>query len=173
MTVINARVRKFGNNIDTDTITPGQVLHLSMEEIAQHVFEPVQQDFYLTVKAGDVILAGTNFGCGSSREQATAAVKELGFKYIVCESMARIYFRNCISQGIYPIIAPGVAGFFEEGDRLQIDLDQGRVINPESGRWVSFEPLEGTTQELFEGGGILPVLQKILSARRREPKTDV
>jgi 3-isopropylmalate dehydratase small subunit len=81
--IIKGRVRKFGDNIDTDTITPGSLLHLGTEELSEHAFEPISPDFAKTVQEGDVIVGGNNFGCGSSREQATAVVKHLGISYIV------------------------------------------------------------------------------------------
>lgn len=105
-------VRKFGDNIDTDGITPAARLHLDIAELKLHAFEPIVKEFYKTVRDGDVIVAGNNFGCGSSREQATEVVKVLGIKCVLCESMARIYFRNCIGLGLYPIICQGSAFAF-------------------------------------------------------------
>jgi 3-isopropylmalate dehydratase small subunit len=118
MALVRGRVRKFGDNIDTDTITPGPVLTLSMEEMAKHAFEPVAPEFYKTVRKGDIIVGGGNFGCGSSREQATAVVKELGIDFIVAESMARIYLRNCVALGVYPVLSRGVSALLEEGDEI-------------------------------------------------------
>jgi len=161
MTTINGRVRKFGDNIDTDTITPGSILHLPMEELKTHVFSPVSADYYQTIQEGDIIVAGNNFGCGSSREQATAAVKELGIQYIVCQSMARIYFRNCIALGVYPIMSDGVSDLFNEGDEIAIDLDNGNVVNPKTNASTRFEPLSGTPKDILDSGGILPLIKKI------------
>ncbi|MBW2412451.1 MAG: 3-isopropylmalate dehydratase [Deltaproteobacteria bacterium] len=164
MATVNGRVRKFEDNIDTDTITPGNILHLPMEELKQHVFSPVSADYYKTIQPGDIIVAGHNFGCGSSREQATAVVKELGIAYIVCESMARIYFRNCIALGVYPIMSPGASGIFSEGDPISIDLDGGKVVNPKTKESTQFEPLSGTPKEILDSGGILPLIKKIAKA---------
>ncbi|MBW1736650.1 MAG: 3-isopropylmalate dehydratase [Deltaproteobacteria bacterium] len=161
MEKINGRVRKFGDNIDTDTITPGSILHLPIEEIRDHTFEPIFPGFSRTVKAGDVIVAGNNFGCGSSREQATAVLKELGIRYVLCESMARIYFRNCIALGLYPIMAPGVSAIFSEGDEIEIDLEGGGLKNLGTRKTLRFKPLSGMTREIVEGGGILPVLKSL------------
>jgi 3-isopropylmalate/(R)-2-methylmalate dehydratase small subunit len=162
MEKVRGRARKFGDNIDTDTITPAPTLHLPPEEMKRHAFEPIKPNFCETVKQGDIIVAGHNFGCGSSREQATDVVRELGIRYIVCESMARIYFRNCIALGLYPIMANGVSSMFNEGDEVEIDLAQGVVKNPKISESASFKPLVGTTKELLEGGGILPVLKRIV-----------
>jgi len=161
MAVVTGRARRFGDNIDTDTITPGAVLHLPVEELKKHTFEPILPGFFKTVQAGDIIVGGNNFGCGSSREQATAVVKELGIDYIVCESMARIYFRNCIALGVYPVLAKGASGLFSEGETIEIDLDRGEVKNVETGKSASFKPLSGTLKEILDGGGILPTLKKI------------
>ena len=163
---VQGRVRKFGDNIDTDTITPGSLLHLSLEELKDHAFEPISPGFARTVREGDIIVGGNNFGCGSSREQATSVVRDLGIHYIACESMARIYFRNCIALGVYPIIAKGVAELFQEGDGIEIDLEAGRIMNAGTGRSTSFEPLSGTPWEILNGGGILPVLKRITEGRR-------
>ena len=160
MTIVRGRVRKFGDNIDTDTITPGDQLHLSIEELAKHAFSPIFPEFYKTVKEGDVIVGGNNFGCGSSREQATAVVKELGIHFIVSESMARIYFRNCIGLGLYPILSKGSSSIFNEGDEIEIDTQSGEVRNPKTGKKSTFEPLSETLLEIWEAGGILPLLKK-------------
>ena len=157
-----ARVRKFGDNIDTDTITPAASRNLPMEELKKYAFGPVFPDFYKTVKEGDVIVGGANFGCGSSREHATQVLKELGIRYIVCQSMARIYMRNCVALGLYPILAKGVAAIFEEGDEIEIDFDRAEVRNPKSGEVVNFKPLKGTPKQILDGGGILPYLKKII-----------
>jgi 3-isopropylmalate dehydratase small subunit len=161
MALMRGRVRKFGDNIDTDTITPGPSLTLSMEEMAKHAFEPVAPEFYKTVQKGDIIVGGGNFGCGSSREQATAVVKELGIDFVVAESMARIYLRNCVALGVYPVLSRGVSALFEEGDEIEIDTDKGELRNPKTEKSVSFEPLSGSLKEIVEAGGIWPVLKKM------------
>ena len=160
MTTVAGRVRKFGDNIDTDSITPGSVLQLPMDEMKKYAFGPVFDEFYKTVQEGDVIVAGNNFGCGSSREQATAVVKAMGFHYILCESMARIYLRNCVGLGIYPILAKGISTFLDEGDEIEIDIQRGVVKNLKNGKTISFQPLSGTPLEVLEAGGILAVLKK-------------
>ena len=161
MEKIKGRVRKFGDNIDTDTITPGTTLQLPVEEMKKHAFSPVHPEFYKTVKEGDIIVAGNNFGCGSSREQATMVVKEMGFRFVVCESMARIYFRNCIGLGIYPILRKGVRQMFDEGDEIEIDIQGGELKNPRTGEKASFEPLSGSLLRILNAGGIIPILKKI------------
>jgi 3-isopropylmalate dehydratase small subunit len=161
MEKIKGRVRKFGDNVDTDTIAPGPTLQLPIEEMTKHAFSPLHKEFYKTVEAGDIIVAGSNFGCGSSREQATMVVKELGFRFVVCESMARIYLRNCIGLGIYPILCKGVNQMFDEGDGIEIDIQHGELKNVRTGKTISFEPLSGTPLQILESGGIIPILKKI------------
>ena len=153
-------MRKFGDNVDTDTITPGALLHLPTDELARHAFEPIAMDFYETVREGDIIVAGSNFGCGSSREQATGVIGQLGIDFIVCESMARIYFRNCVALGIHPIMAKGANALFNEGDTIEIDLDKGEVRNHKTGEIASFEPLSDAPRQILEEGGMLSFLKK-------------
>ena len=160
-------MRRFGDNIDTDTITPGVILQLPMAEMVKHAFEPILRDFFETVKPGDIIVAGKNFGCGSSREQATTVIKELGIDFIVCESMARIYFRNCIALGLYPVLAKGVTELFMEGDGIEIDLGHGHVKNPRTGKKASFSPLSGTPKQILDSGGILSLLKSITDRASR------
>ena len=161
MEKIRGRVRKFGDNVDTDTIAPGSTLQFPVDEMKKHAFSPIYPEFYKTVKEGDIIVAGGNFGCGSSREQATMVVKELGFRFVVCESMARIYLRNCVGLGIYPILIEGVSHLFDEGDEIEIDLQRGEVKNVRAGKTASFEPLSETPLRILNAGGIIPVLKKI------------
>jgi 3-isopropylmalate dehydratase small subunit len=163
MEKIRGRVRKFGDNVDTDAIAPGPFLTRPMEEMKKHAFEPIHPDFYKTVKNGDIIIAGNNFGCGSSREQAASVVRELGFQYIVCESMGRIYFRNCVALGIYPILSKGASTLFGEGDDIEIDLGKGEIRNPRTTESAAFEPLSGALKEILEGGGIIPRIKKIIN----------
>jgi 3-isopropylmalate dehydratase small subunit len=160
--VVRGRVRKFGDNIDTDTITPGSYLQLATEELAEHAFEPIAPGFAKSVREGDIIVGGNNFGCGSSREQATAVVKQLGIRFVVADSMARIYTRNCVALGLYPVLAKKVSAIFSEGDEIEIDLEKGEVRNPRMGKTVFFEPLSGGSLEIVSAGGILAMLKKRL-----------
>jgi 3-isopropylmalate/(R)-2-methylmalate dehydratase small subunit len=160
MDSIRGRARKFGDNLDTDSITPTVALSLPLPELKKRAFEPVFAEFYKTVEHGDIIVAGSNFGCGSNREHAAEVVKELGFRYLVCESMARTYMRNCVALGIYPVLARGVSALFQEGDQIEIDFLSAVVTNPETGRRADFKPLTGTPKEILDQGGILALLKK-------------
>lgn len=161
MNTIRGRVRKFGDNIDTDTIAPGPYLQLPAEEMKNYAFEPVSAEFYKTVREGDVLVAGNNFGCGSSREQATQVVKDLGIRFVVADTIARIYYRNCIALGLYPIAVKGVNTLFNEGDEIEIDLDNSRVRNVGTAEEIPFEPLAQSQREIISAGGILALLKKL------------
>lgn len=166
MAIITGRVRKFGNNIDTDNITPAAFLRSPIEELVKKAFSPIVADFYTTVKPGDIIVAGDNFGCGSSREHATEVVKAMGIKYIVCQSMARIYFRNCIATGVFPIISKGVSELFNEGDPIEIDTERNVIKNPQTGKTKDFQPIPEAIQPILEVGGILEYLKERIAKAR-------
>jgi 3-isopropylmalate/(R)-2-methylmalate dehydratase small subunit len=159
MTAIKGRVRKFGNNVDTDSITPAAYLQLPFEEMKKYAFSPLTPEFYKTVYENDIIVAGDNYGCGSSREQATQIVKIMGIKYIVCQSMARIYFRNCIAIGVFPIISKDACSIFNEGEEIEIDTDKNVVKNLGTGKTATFEPIPETLKPILSAGGILEFLK--------------
>jgi 3-isopropylmalate/(R)-2-methylmalate dehydratase small subunit len=159
MSKIKGRVRKFCDNIDTDIITPASTLQLPIGEIKKHAFEPIFPEFYKTVKEGDIIVGGMNFGCGSSREQATEVVKELGILYIVCESIARIYFRNCVALGMYPLECKGISQFVDEGTEIEIDIEKATLKKLSTGEIVPIKTLSGMPIEISKTGGILPYLK--------------
>jgi len=150
------------DDINTDYIISGRYKFKidDMNELAKHVMEDISPDFARSVAKGDFIVAGRNFGCGSSREQATAVVKQLGIRYVVAESMARIYMRNCVALGLYPVLSRGSSGLFDEGAEIEIDFDKGEVRNPKTGKKAPFEPLSGGSLEIVNAGGILAMLKK-------------
>lgn len=161
MSTIIGKVRKFGDNIDTDTVAPAPYLQLPAEEMVKYAFRPAVADFYKTVREGDVIVGGNNFGCGSSREQATQVVKDLGISIIVADTIARIYYRNCIALGLYPIAAKGVSNIFDEGDEIEIDFDNMRIRNVKTEKEISFDPLGESQRDIISAGGILPLLKSM------------
>jgi 3-isopropylmalate/(R)-2-methylmalate dehydratase small subunit len=165
MAKITGRARVFGKNIDTDSLTPSQATQLPMEEMKKYCLATISPDFYKTVKEGDIIVAGTNFGCGSSREQATDVLKALGIKIIVSDSIARIYFRNCIALGLYPIMSPGVRDIFAEGDSIEIDTEKLLIKNLTNGKSTTFKPLSGLQMETIEAGGIMQLLKKMTDSK--------
>ena len=148
---ISGRVWKFKDNIDTDVIIPGKYLRTTdMSIFASHVMEGIDPQFPQKVKKGDIIVAGKNFGCGSSREQAPLALKHAGVACIVAESFARIFFRNAINVGL-PIIEAKID--CKEGDIIEIDAGEGRVRY--GGRTYPATKLPGFLQEILADGGLV------------------
>ncbi|MCE8422663.1 MAG: 3-isopropylmalate dehydratase small subunit [Candidatus Methanoperedens sp.] len=148
---ITGRIWKFGNNIDTDVIIPGKYLRTTdMSVFASHVMEGIDPQFYRKVKKGDIIVAGENFGSGSSREQAPLALKHAGVACIVAGSFARIFFRNAINIGL-PIIEAKIE--CEEGDTIEIDLEKGIVKNKE--KIFSGTRLPDFLREMLADGGLI------------------
>ena len=163
MNTIEGRVWKFGDNIDTDLIVPGQYLDAPVEEAVKHALESVRPDFAKEVREGDIVVAGKNFGCGSSRENAPIVLQKLGVGCIVADSFARIFFRNSIAIGLPLVTCKGAAGIFSEGDTARVEFREARVQNPASGAALQGEPLSGDILAIVEKGGILELLK---SARK-------
>ncbi len=150
---------KFGDNIDTDQILPSQYLVYPLEEMLKHILETQSKEFAKEVESGDVIVAGNNFGCGSSREQAPLVLKEVGIKAIIAQSFARIFYRNAINMGLLPIELKDTSGI-NEGDSISVDYKKGLVINETAGKKYSFTPLDGMVKNIFEEGGLIPYINK-------------
>lgn len=158
---IRGRVWKLGDNIDTDAIVSGQYLDVPMDEVVLHVLENHKPEFAGNVKAGDILVAGSNFGCGSSREQAPAALKALGIGCVVAASFGRIFFRNAIAIGL-PVLACGsVSGAFEEGDTALVSMDRSTVENTATGAVFPCEPLSPEMQAIIAEGGIIQRLKNL------------
>ncbi len=152
--MIRGRVWKFGNDIDTDVIIPAKYLRSVDQSVwPKHVLEGVDPQFSSKVNPGDIIVAGKNFGCGSSREQAALAIKWAGVAAVVAESFARIFFRNAINNGLPLIEAKGISGMVEEGDVIEIDLDRGVVRTPKGE--VKSAPLPPFLQDILRSGGLV------------------
>jgi len=158
MDIIKGKVWKFGNSIDTDIIIPACHLVLPLEEMKVYAMAPLSTDFAERVRNGDIIVAGKNFGCGSSREQAPAILKALGIKAIIAVSFARIFFRNAINLGL-PVIECGeVYSDVQEGDFVEIDLEAGIIHIPASDKEFSGSKLPAFLLEIVEAGGLIPHL---------------
>ena len=152
----------FGDNIDTDVIVPGRYMKDSIEEIARHCFEPVAPHFAKEVKRGDVVVGGRNFGAGSSREQAPGALKQLGVAALIAESFAGLFYRNSLNLGL-PAVVCKEAKRIRDGDRLEIDFEQGVVATPRER--LAFEPIPPHLMQMVRDGGLLPHLEKRLKCR--------
>ncbi|MBS1855393.1 MAG: 3-isopropylmalate dehydratase small subunit [Acidobacteria bacterium] len=158
---LRGRVRAvLGANIDTDIIYPGRYLNITdREKTAEHLFELSYPDVRAAIQAGEFIVAGANFGCGSSREQAAAALKFAGIGAVVAASFARIFFRNAINLGLPAVVAPDMAANCAAGDELEIDLVAGAIRNLTTGITVQAAPLDPRAAELLAAGGLIPYLK--------------
>jgi 3-isopropylmalate/(R)-2-methylmalate dehydratase small subunit len=156
---MSGRAFVFGDNIDTDVLAPGRYMKGSIEEIAQHCLEAVDPGFASNVRPGDVVVAGRNFGMGSSREQAAQALKVLGVAAVVAQSFGGIFYRNALNLGL-PVVVCALTHSINAGDRLSVDLAAGRVVNETGGRVLPSEPLPQFLLEMLENGGLVPHLVK-------------
>lgn len=150
----------FGKNIDTDQIYPGRYLELhEPADIAKHAMEGADPKFSKEVKSGDIIVASTNFGCGSSREHAAITIKHSGVSVVVAESFARIFYRNCINLGVPLLVCPGISGKITEGDELEVDLTTGVVKNLTQGTSMQGEALSEHAMNIIRAGGVKPMFK--------------
>ncbi|MGE5486540.1 MAG: 3-isopropylmalate dehydratase [bacterium] len=151
---------RLGDNIDTDIIYPGRYLNITdREKTPEHLFELAYPELRAQIRPGDIIVAGKNFGCGSSREQATAALKYAGVSAVIAVSFARIFFRNSINLGL-PVVVSDSALQLQQGDDLLIDLAAGRIIDVATDRTYTCAPLDAKAAELLAAGGLIPYLKK-------------
>jgi methanogen homoaconitase small subunit len=153
MSEIKGKVWNFGDNIDTDVIIPGRYLRTFDEnELAVHVLEGERADFTKGVQKGDIILAGDNFGCGSSRVQAAVAIKAAGVDVIIAKSFARIFYRNAINIGL-PVVTADIEA--DDGDILSVDLEEGIIENQTKNNQVEIQPFNDFMFEILSDGGIV------------------
>ncbi|MDK2865415.1 MAG: 3-isopropylmalate/(R)-2-methylmalate dehydratase small subunit [Thermotogota bacterium] len=159
--MIRGRVWKFGDDISTDHIAPGRYFHLrtNLPELAKHVLEDAREDFPKLVKPGDIIVAGRNFGLGSSREHAPRIIKLAGVSAVVAKSFARIFYRNAINIGL-PLVETDAVDRISEGDVVEIDLESGRLKNLTTGEEYTFAPLPPFMMEVLKLGGIKEYIRK-------------
>lgn len=160
---IVGRVWKFGDNINTDVIIPGRYLRSKDTQIfAAHVMEGIDPEFTKKIRSGDLIVAGTNFGCGSSREQAPLALKHAGVSCVIAKSFARIFFRNAINIGL-PLIEASLE--CQEGDEIKVDMVKGEVTVPEKGTFKG-DKLPEFLLEILNDGGLVAHRKKIIKEQR-------
>ena len=159
--LVSGKAVKFGDNVDTDVIIPGKYLvFIDPKELAQHAMEGLDLAFTRKAKDGVIIVAGKNFGCGSSREQAPLALKYAGVKCVLAESFARIFYRNAINIGLPVVECKGVSGRVEEGDALTVDLENGTVENQSKGITLHATQLPPFILEILSEGGLIENLRK-------------
>ncbi len=163
---IEGKVWKFGDDINTDEIIPARYLVTTdPEELAKHVMEDADPDFPNKVQPGDIIVAGKNFGCGSSREHAPLALKGAKIGAIISESFARIFYRNAINLGLPIVESSEAAKDAEEGDIIEIDMEAGKIINKTKGKEYRFKPLPESLKKVFEAGGLMEYAKDKLAGK--------
>jgi 3-isopropylmalate dehydratase small subunit len=152
---------KFGNDVDTDAIIPARYMNTSEpEELAKHCMEDADAVFVSKVKRGDIILAGKNFGCGSSREHAPIAIKACGISCVIAESFARIFYRNAINIGLPILESPEAAKNIQEGDEILVDIDAGKITNLTNSKTYEATPFPEFMQEIITAGGLMKYVGK-------------
>ena len=152
---LKGKVFKYGDNVDTDVIIPARYLNTSeAKELAAHCMEDIDPAFAGKVKPGDIIVAGRNFGCGSSREHAPLAIKASGVACVIATTFARIFYRNALNIGLPILECPDAATTIAAGDEVGIDLSSGTVTNETTGRTFQAEPFPPFMQQLISAGGL-------------------
>ena len=159
--VLKGTVHKYGSDVNTDAIIPARYLNVSEPgELAQHCMEDIDVDFVKKVKPGDIIVATTNFGCGSSREHAPIAIKASGASAVIARSFARIFYRNAFNMGLPIFEAPDAVDEIEAGNRLAVDMERGSLRNETKGKEYRFTPIPPFMRELVAAGGLLNYIAK-------------
>ena len=165
---IRGRVWRFGNDIDTDVIIPARYLITSEpRELAKHVMEGINRGFSGRVRAGDIIVAGKNFGCGSSREHAPIAIKASGVQAVVAKSFARIFYRNAFNIGLAIFESVEASEKIREADEIEIDAGKGIIKDLTTGEEYEANPIPSFMQELIEAGGLVEWTKKKLAVTRK------
>jgi len=162
LTAIKGRVWKFGDSVSTDAIISGKYKFktIDLDELSTHTMETISQEFAKEVKRGDIIVAGEDFGCGSSREQAPLVLKQLGVGAIVAKSFARIFYRNSINIGLPLVESRDAPDSTKQGDILEIDLKAGSVINLANGEAFKAKPMPDFLMRILEDGGLVEQFKK-------------
>ncbi len=158
---LRGRVWKFGKNIDTDAIIPARYLNTSdPNELARHCMEDADPEFPNKVKPGDIIVADSNFGCGSSREHAPIAIKAAGVSCVIAPSFARIFYRNAFNMGLPIFECDKAPELIEEGHEVEVDADTGQIVNLTTGKTMKAQPIPPFMQELIRDGGLISHIMK-------------
>jgi len=158
---LKGRVWKFGDNVDTDAIIPARFLNVSDQQVlAKNCFADLRPDFARSVRPGDVIVGGNNFGCGSSREHAPLALKAAGVSAVIAKSFARIFYRNAFNIGLAILESEEAYTRFEEGSLIQVDLESGEIRGGDGAGAILAKPIPPFMRDLIEAGGLVPYIKK-------------
>ena len=161
--MLKGKVSKYGANVDTDAIIPARYLNVSeAAELAKHCMEDIDVDFIKRIKPGDIIMAETNFGCGSSREHAPLAIKAAGVSCIIAKSFARIFFRNAINIGLPLLECASAVENIQNGQTLEVDIASGKIKNMDTGMEFTAEPYPQFMAEIIADGGLIEYTKKRL-----------
>ena len=164
--ILKGTAHKYGKNVDTDVIIPGRYCNLiDPVELGKHALEDLDANFVKKAKPGDLIVADTNFGCGSSREVAAVALKGAGVAGVVAKSFARIFYRNCINTGLPIFECPEGADGINDGDTITVDADNGVIRNETSGKEYKATQFPKFMQDLIAGGGLLKYVEQRLQEK--------
>lgn len=163
--LISGRAWVFGDNVNTDLMAPARFLRGSVGDYAPHCMESLMPDFASSVRPGDIVIGGRNFGCGSSREQAPEALKHLGIAAIVARSFARTFYRNAMNLGL-PVVVCDAAGDVATGVRLTLSLESGVLRDPETGKTWQCQPIPAHLMAMLADGGLLGHLARRLKMQR-------
>ncbi len=162
------KVWKFGDNVNTDEILAARYLvTVDPEEMGRHLMEDIRPGFFEEISPGDIIVAGKNFGCGSSREHAPLAIKGAGITAVVAAGYARIFYRNAFNMGLPIFESPPAAAELAEGDRIEIDADTGSVTDLESGKVFPAQPVPEFMQDLVRAGGLINYMKSRRGKQQR------
>ena len=166
-TQITGKAWKYGDNVDTDAIIPARYLSTSVpEELASHCMEDIDVSFAKDVRKGDIIVAGSNFGCGSSREHAPLAIAGAGISCVIAASYARIFFRNAINVGLPILECPQAVSGIGKNDTIEVNPENGRIVNKTTGESWDAKPFPFFLRELIELGGLVPWVKKKLREKQ-------
>ena len=155
------KVLSYGDNVDTDVIIPARYLNtIDKKELASHCMEDIDKEFTKKVQAGDIMVAGYNFGCGSSREHAPIAIKESGISLVIAKSFARIFYRNSINIGLAIVECEEAVNGISDGDIVEADLDNGVIYNKTTGKSFKTQPFPAFIQKIIQNGGLVASIQK-------------
>ncbi len=170
--IFKGRAWKFGDNVDTDVIMPARYLNTTNpQELASHCMEDIDKDFSNKVSKGDIIVAGRNFGCGSSREHAPVAIKACGISCIIATNFARIFFRNAINIGLPILESKEASCDIKGGDIIEVDLNKGAIRNITSGKVFHSQPFPEFMQKLIKAGGLMEWVKKRVKTKESEEVT--
>ena len=162
-------IHRFGDHVDTDVIIPARYLGQSdPAQLAKHCFEPIVENFAASVRPGDILFAGENFGCGSSREHAPIAIKATGIACIVAASFARIFYRSAINIGLPVVVCPKAVGLARAGDQAAVDVQNGVV--EVAGQRMNIAPFPPEVLGIIECGGLVPFMKRRLQSEMRQSK---